>query len=105
VEFKYNSADLTPRSEKLLKNVADIIKKHAEFSYAIQGHTDAHGNEDYNLKLSSARAQKVRSFLVDQGINGGSLTAEGFGSSQPIADNSTNEGRLQNRRVVIKIIE
>ncbi|HIP59692.1 MAG TPA: hypothetical protein EYH01_04590, partial [Campylobacterales bacterium] len=105
VEFKYNSTDLTPKSETLLNKVAEVIKAQSNFNYSISGHTDAHGKESYNLKLSGERAEKVRAYLVGQGVDEGILTAQGFGSSQPIADNNTNEGRLQNRRVVIKIVE
>ena len=105
VEFKYGSAQLTKKSEELLDNVANIIKENTNLSYDIQGHTDAHGNEDYNVKLSTSRAEKVKEYLIAKGIDAGILSAQGFGSSMPIADNSTNEGRLQNRRVVIKIVE
>ena len=105
VEFKYNSSQLTKKSEELLNTVFEIINEHPSFSYDIQGHTDAHGNEDYNVKLSTSRAEKVKAYLVEKGIDANNLTAKGFGSSMPIADNSTNEGRLQNRRVVIKIVE
>ena len=105
VEFKYGSAQLTKKSENLLDNVANIIKENANLSYDIQGHTDAHGNEDYNVKLSASRAEKVKEYLISKEIDADILSAQGFGSSMPIADNSTNEGRLQNRRVVIKIVE
>jgi len=81
------------------------MHEHPEFIYDIQGHTDAYGNEDYNIKLSTSRAEAVKQYLINKGIDSSSLRAQGFGSSMPIADNATNEGRLQNRRVVIKIVE
>ncbi len=105
VEFKYGSSMLLGNSATVLDHVADIILQHPEFSYEIQGHTDAHGNEDYNVKLSTMRAEAVKKYLVEKGVGEDILTAKGFGSSMPIADNSTNEGRLKNRRVVIKIAE
>jgi len=105
IEFKYNSSQLTKKSEELLNSIFEIINDHPELTYDIQGHTDAHGNEDYNVKLSTSRAEKVKAYLVDKGISEDILSAQGFGSSMPIADNSTNEGRLQNRRVMITIVE
>jgi len=105
VEFKYGSSMLLGNSATVLDHVADIILQHPEFSYEIQGHTDAHGNEDYNVKLSTMRAEAVKKYLVEKGVSEDILTAQGFGSSMPIADNSSNEGRLKNRRVVIKIAE
>ncbi len=105
IEFKYNSSQLTKKSEALLDSIVEIINENSTSSYDIQGHTDAHGNEDYNIKLSTSRAGKVKAYLVEKGINKDTLVAKGFGSSVPIADNSTNEGRLKNRRVMIKIAE
>jgi outer membrane protein OmpA-like peptidoglycan-associated protein len=105
VEFKYNSSQLVNRSKKLLDEAATTIKAHSNYKYEIQGHTDANGNEDYNLKLSTSRAESVKEYLIKQGVNPDILTAKGYGSSVPIADNSTNEGRLKNRRVVFKILK
>ncbi len=105
VEFKYASSMLLGNSRELLDRVADVMLQHPEFTYEIQGHTDAHGNEDYNIRLSTQRAEAVKAYLIKKGVGEDILVATGFGSSMPIADNSTNEGRLLNRRVVIKIAE
>ena len=82
-----------------------MINKHPNFHYNIQGHTDATGNGDYNVNLSTNRAQRVMAYLIEQGVDSKLLSAKGFGSSLPIAENNTKEGRLKNRRVVFEIIQ
>ena len=81
------------------------MKKYEGYHYKIQGHTDSVGNEEANLRLSGKRAEAVRAYLISKGIDANSLTAEGFGSSQPIAPNDTKAGREANRRVVFEIIQ
>ncbi len=103
VEFKSGSAELTKKSKKILLSVADIIKENKNFHYLIEGHTDSSGNEKFNLILSDKRAKTVKAYLIELGVNQNILTAKGFGSGEPIADNSTKEGRIKNRRVIIKI--
>jgi outer membrane protein OmpA-like peptidoglycan-associated protein len=67
----------------------------------IEGHTDSTGSADFNQTLSEKRADAVRDYLVNQGLDGGSLSAQGLGMDNPVADNSTPEGRQRNRRVEI----
>ena len=105
VEFKYNSMQLTTKSRKLLDNAATVMKEHSNYHYNIQGHTDNRGKDEYNLKLSAQRADKVKEYLVSKGVEDTLLTTEGLGSLQPIASNDTKEGRLINRRVVFEIIK
>ena len=69
----------------------------------VEGHTDSVGTDEYNQKLSEERGEAVRSYLTGQGMAGPSVTAKGFGESQPIASNDTAKGRQQNRRVEIVI--
>ena len=69
----------------------------------LSGHTDNTGEPDFNQQLSEQRAQKVKSYLVDKGINESRLTAIGFGSTRPISSNDTEEGREQNRRTEFRI--
>ena len=71
----------------------------------VEGHTDNVGDDGFNLTLSRNRAAEVMAYLVDQGVDAGRLTSEGFGDTQPIADNETEEGRATNRRVEFRIIE
>jgi len=68
----------------------------------VQGHTDNVGSDDYNLKLSDARAASVVAWLVSKGITADRLTAQGYGMRQPIADNGSDEGRAKNRRVELR---
>ncbi len=105
VEFKTGSAVLTDKSTQLLDKVANIMKEHTKYNYKIQGHTDSQGKKELNLKLSKARAESVKTYLVSKGVADTALSSEGFGASVPIADNKTVEGRLQNRRVVFEIID
>ena len=103
VEFKTASAILTDKSTELLDRVSDIMKENTGYNYKIQGHTDSQGKDTSNLKLSQERAESVKNYLISKGVSGASLSTEGFGSSAPIADNATKEGRLLNRRVVFEI--
>jgi outer membrane protein OmpA-like peptidoglycan-associated protein len=68
----------------------------------VEGHTDSTGADAYNQALSERRANSVLRYLVDAGVPASRLSAQGFGESQPVADNDTAEGRAQNRRVVLR---
>jgi len=105
IKFQTGSAILTKKSKALLDKVAKIIQEHPEYHYIVQGHTDSKGNEEFNLKLSQNRAKSVADYLISQGVDASLLSYEGYGSSQPIADNATPEGRMKNRRVVFKIVD
>ena len=94
---------LKPGAREKLAKVAGIILGHPGLRIAVEGHTDSVGGDDYNMKLSDNRANAVRDYLVAQGLNGGSITAEGFGKTRPVADNSTSAGRQQNRRVELVV--
>lgn len=104
VQFKTASAALLPRSLKLLKQVAAVLKAERALSIEIQGHTDDTGSAPTNIKLSQQRADAIRTFLVKAGISQTRLRAKGFGPTRPRASNVTAEGREQNRRVEFLII-
>lgn len=87
----------------VLDAVADVFKEYNKTTISITGHTDNVGRDDYNMNLSGERARSVAQYLISRGVNGGRITATGLGKSQPIADNSTENGRTQNRRVEIRI--
>jgi OOP family OmpA-OmpF porin len=105
VTFEYNSATLKPESRSSLDAVATDLKKYPRLKLELQGHTDSKGPDAYNLKLSQQRADSVRTYLLDQGVPAGALVAKGYGETQPIADNKTDEGRALNRRVVMYVID
>ena len=75
----------------------------ADLSIEVAGHTDARGPDAYNLDLSRRRAETVRRYLLDRGVTN-VLTARGYGEREPIADNGTETGRAENRRVVLKVL-
>ena len=100
-EFDFNSADLKPAMKDALDQLADRIKQSAGTEVVtVIGHTDSSGSEDYNQQLSERRAQATANYLSSQGIT--DIRVIGRGESQPIADNSTPEGRAQNRRVEVQ---
>lgn len=105
IRFKVNSAELDPSSTDLLNQIADVVKRNKVKKLMIVGHTDSTASENYNLKLSQDRAQSVRQFLINRGISGDTLLAQGYGKRQPIASNATEEGRSKNRRVEFFILE
>ncbi len=105
VYFKLNKADIEARSFPLLDNVASILKDHPEIgTMRVEGHTDSQGDDASNLKLSQARADAVKAYLVKKGVEAGRLVAEGFGETKPLATNDTVEGRAKNRRVEFNIV-
>ena len=104
VEFDSGKADVKAKYHDQIKEVADFMTTYPETTAVIEGHTDNVGKEASNLSLSTRRAESVRTFLIDKfGIAPGRLVAKGFGSSQPIADNATSEGRQKNRRITAVI--
>jgi len=87
----------------VLDAVADVFKEYNKTTIAISGHTDNVGRDDYNMQLSQSRASSVAQYLISRGVSGGRINATGYGKTQPIADNSSENGRSQNRRVEIRI--
>lgn len=105
VAFELNSARLTAGSQAVLDNVAADLKKFPRLRIELQGHTDSSGSDQYNLTLSQQRADAVRARLLEQGVPATQLVAKGYGEKQPIADNTTTEGRATNRRVVMFVVD
>jgi outer membrane protein OmpA-like peptidoglycan-associated protein len=101
--FDYNSYALRPESKSTLQNLADNFRKYPEEQISVEGHTDAVGSLESNQRLSEQRADGVRNYLVDQGVNGQRITSIGFGETRPKASNDTPEGRQLNRRVEIHV--
>lgn len=105
VKFEFDKAVLTPNAKIILDDVANVLSTAESVRAEVQGHTDSKGPEAYNQKLSQRRADSVKKYLVDKGIDGGRLETKGFGESDPIADNGTSEGRAKNRRVELKVLD
>jgi outer membrane protein OmpA-like peptidoglycan-associated protein len=105
VFFATGKSIIQPRSFKMLDQVAKILQQHPEVDkMVIEGHTDDRGNAEANRKLSQARAEAVKGYLVSKGVEPSRLEAKGFGPDQPIASNRTEKGRAANRRVEFIII-
>ena len=106
VEFETDSATLLPKSFPVLDDAIATMKKHAEIKRVrIEGHTDSTSTPEHNMKLSNDRAASVKSYFIKKGIAADRLESQGFGQDKPIASNDTPEGRAQNRRVEIHILE
>ncbi|HXM40838.1 MAG TPA: OmpA family protein [Bryobacteraceae bacterium] len=103
VLFDTAKSSLRPLAREKLAKVAGIVSGHPGLRLDVEGHTDSVGGDDYNQQLSEQRGESVRAYLTDQGMAAGSVTAKGFGKTQPVASNDTAEGRQQNRRVEIVI--
>lgn len=106
VQFARNSARILEASFPLLDDVAQRINDAPDIrKIRVEGHASADGNDDHNMDLSARRAAAVVDYLVEQGVEAGRLTSEGFGETRPVADNETKEGREENRRVELHIVE
>ncbi|MCK7595713.1 OmpA family protein [Microbulbifer sp. CAU 1566] len=102
IQFETNSATLTSSAKTSLNKVVQSLRNQPNTQVEVAGHTDNMGKDDYNLGLSGRRAESVRRYLVERGVNASRISARGYGETQPIASNATNAGRAQNRRVELK---
>jgi len=101
--FDFDKASLRPASEVELQKLAVILNKYPDTNVLLEGHTDSKGTEEYNLRLSQERAQSVENYLAGQGVMATRFSIMGYGESQPVASNDTEEGRQLNRRVEVAI--
>lgn len=103
IHFQTGKDLLTEDSKPVLDHVVSLLNKHPEYGLTISGYTDSAGDDAMNLDLSKRRAKRAKDYLISHGIDASRLQSEGYGEANPIADNSTPEGRAQNRRVVLDI--
>jgi outer membrane protein OmpA-like peptidoglycan-associated protein len=101
--FATNSATLEPQSQEQLRNISEILKAYPGVNVKVGGYTDNTGDPAANQVLSEQRATSVRQALVGLGIAANRLEAEGYGERHPVADNLTEEGRAQNRRIALRV--
>ena len=99
INFDFGKADLKPEGERIVDEIAKMLKGNPSLRIRIEGHTDNVGSPSANKSLSESRAGSVMSAVVSRGIDARRLAAAGFGSERPVADNRTEEGRAKNRRV------
>ncbi len=104
IMFDFDKASLRTEAQENLADLSVILNKYEDTDILIEGHTDATGTDVYNLELSERRAESVASQLSTSQVSVTRFTIMGYGEAQPVADNSTIEGRQENRRVEIAIM-
>ena len=103
IYFDFNSADIRPESDPVLRKIADIMQQNPDWKLSVSGHTDNVGGAQFNLALSQRRAAAVKDALVTRfKIAPGRLQTSGYGASSPLDTNETLEGRARNRRVELR---
>ena len=104
VEFDLDKATLRPENRELLSRIAGILLTSSDYTVYVWGHTDDLGSADYNMQLSLQRAEAVRDYLVEAGLDASIMEVKGFGKTRPVVEGKTREARARNRRVEIGIV-
>jgi len=104
ITFGYDSATVQPQFQPTLNQVAQVLSEYNQTYIDVYGHTDSTGTDAYNMTLSERRAASVADYLAGRGVQSARLGTRGFGESQPVASNESEDGRAANRRVEIKIV-
>ena len=104
INFAYNSADVQPQFRRTLDQVSGVLSQYRDTYIDIYGHTDSTGSDEYNQTLSERRAISVADYLSGRGVQSARIATRGYGKTQPIASNDTEQGRATNRRVEVKIV-
>jgi OOP family OmpA-OmpF porin len=99
VNFDFDESVIRPEDQANIDKDIATLEQWGKVNIEVAGHTDSRGSGEYNMTLSQQRANAVRNHLINKGIEADRLTAVGYGESQPVADNATDEGRFKNRRV------
>ena len=105
VNFDFDKSNIRADARPILDEAISTLKEYKQITLSVDGHTDSVGTEEYNNKLSLRRAKSVADYLAKGGIDSKRMAEKGFGESQPVASNDTAEGRAQNRRVELKILQ
>jgi len=105
VHFDFDKATIRPEGKAVLDEAAALLKTHDRVVVEVAGHTDSVGSDAYNQGLSERRANAVKDYLTSQGVTATRLSAKGYGESQPVASNDTKEGRAENRRVELIVLD
>lgn len=101
VHFDHDKAVITPAGQAILNAAVSVLQQNPHVGINIIGHTDSHGSDEYNQRLSERRAESARSYLAERGIGNSRMRTSGRGESEPVASNDTTSGRANNRRVDI----
>jgi outer membrane protein OmpA-like peptidoglycan-associated protein len=102
--FDTNKANIKPESMGVINEIAKMMQEHSELKFSIEGHTDSDGDESYNKNLSEKRAIAVKEALVNLGIESLRMETKGYGENVSVSDNTSPEGKANNRRVEFIII-
>jgi OOP family OmpA-OmpF porin len=102
IQFEFNSGILKTASYPIMDKAAAEMKKDASVKFVLNGNSSAEGTDAHNMALSVERATSVKAYLVNSGISADNLVVKGYGDKNPVADNTTEAGRVRNRRVEIK---
>jgi OOP family OmpA-OmpF porin len=103
VNFDFDKSNIRSDAQVILDEAASILGRNPDVAVSVEGHTDSVGTDAYNQKLSQRRAESVKSYLVGKGVSASRLSTQGFGEANPVASNSTKDGRALNRRVELKV--
>ncbi|USZ15487.1 OmpA family protein [Moraxella sp. FZFQ2102] len=103
ITFAYDDATLNPSFTGSLNQLAQTMKEYNQTTIVVAGHTDSNGSDAYNYNLSQQRAASVANYLIRQGVDASRIRTVGYGEAQPVASNTTDAGRAQNRRVELTI--
>lgn len=101
--FGFDKADLTPAAQQNIRELAETLRKYPDTNVLIEGHTDDKGSDEYNQGLSERRAQAVARYAIAQGVSASRIQTKGYGEAQPVAGNTSEADRAQNRRVEVAI--
>jgi OOP family OmpA-OmpF porin len=104
IYFNFDKTSLKEESFPELNRLTELMQQNPGIKIEIGGHTDDKGSDDYNLTLSEGRAQSVKDYLIEKGIAADRMTAKGYGETEPISSNATDQGRAENRRVEFTIL-
>jgi outer membrane protein OmpA-like peptidoglycan-associated protein len=104
VTFAVDSSSISPTFQRTLDSIANSMIQYPNSLIDVYGHTDSTGSDMYNQALSERRAQAVANYLISRGVSSSRIRWQGFGETQPVVSNDTDEGRARNRRVEIKIV-
>jgi len=104
VNFDFDKSDIRPDSRPVLDQAAEVLRQSPNVRISVEGHTDAVGSEEYNEKLSVRRAEAVFRYLVNHGVTPERMEVTGYGQARPVADNDSESGRAQNRRVELHVV-
>ncbi|HEX2869813.1 MAG TPA: OmpA family protein [Polyangiaceae bacterium] len=105
IQFDFGKATIRKESNKLLDDAVKVLTQYGELRIMISGHTDNVGEAQKNIELSQARAASVKEYMVGKGIDAGRIETRGAGPNEPVADNATDKGRQENRRIEFKLLQ